>query len=175
MVNDRFRKNSVFTGVLTQAVGPNGQIKLTFGRYNSEFEQKRKDYDDRDGDGDHDEYLVFRKVLVRDGEPGTSAYQDTLLYRYTTEDEELAYIWTHDPTWSDSINFPNTYDPTYPGQWKFGNPDLLADSHLAKTFLSQSITGRLRLGPTIPSGCSSPVIASSRKPALRMMTWMREF
>ena len=127
-VNDRFRKNSVFTGVLTQTVGPTGQIKLTFGRYTSEFEQKRKDYDDRDGDGDRDEYLVFRKTFVPQGADGNPA--DTVLYRYTTEDEELAYIWTYDPTLSDSVNFPNTYAPKYRGKWVFGNPEQLADNHL---------------------------------------------
>ncbi|MFC1547372.1 outer membrane beta-barrel protein [Candidatus Neomarinimicrobiota bacterium] len=127
-VNDRFRKNTLFTGVLTQALGPNAYINIAFGMYNSDFEQKRKDYDDRDGDGDRNEYLVFRKTFVPQGASGNPA--DTLLWRYTTEDEELAYIWTWDPTLSDSVNFPNTYAPKYRGRWVYGNPELLADDHL---------------------------------------------
>jgi outer membrane receptor protein involved in Fe transport len=129
-VNDRFKKDLIISSVLTQSLGPSSYINFTFGMYNSEFEQKRKDYDDRDGDGDTDEYLVFRKITVPRGEPGTAAYEDTSLWRHTTEDEELLYIWTQDPTLSDSVLFPNTYDPNYRGEWKIGNEDVMADDHL---------------------------------------------
>ncbi|UCH63363.1 MAG: carboxypeptidase-like regulatory domain-containing protein [Fidelibacterota bacterium] len=129
-INDRFKTDLVMSGVLTQSLGPNSYLTVTLGQYNSDYEQKRKDYDDRDGDGDHDEYLVWRETLVKSGEPGTEAYDDTLLWRFTTEDEELVYIWTQDPTLSDSVNFPNTYDPIYKGEWKIGNEDVLAADHL---------------------------------------------
>jgi outer membrane receptor protein involved in Fe transport len=129
-VNDRFKKDFIFSGVLTQSLGPNAYINFTFGMYNSDFEQKRKDYDDRDGDGDTDEYLVFRKITVPRNEPGTAAYTDTSLWRYTTEDEELLYIWTQDPSLVDSVNYPNSYDPNYRGEWKIGNEDVVANDHM---------------------------------------------
>jgi hypothetical protein len=127
-VNDLFREHFFFSGTLTQSLGSKASLRLTVGKFNSDTELKRKDYDDRDGDGDREEYLVFRKTIIPQGAAGNSS--DTLLWRYTTEDEELAYIWTQDPTRSDSLHFPNTYDPTYPGQWKIGNPDLMANNHL---------------------------------------------
>ncbi|MEE9464082.1 MAG: TonB-dependent receptor, partial [Candidatus Neomarinimicrobiota bacterium] len=133
-VVDRFKTDFLFSGVLTHSLGPNSYLNITVGQYNSSFEQKRRDYDDRDGDGDYEEYLVWKEVLAKSGHPdstsGPNAYQDTLVYRYTTEDEELVYVWTQDPTRSDSTNFPNTYDTLYAGEWKIGNPDVMATNHL---------------------------------------------
>jgi outer membrane receptor protein involved in Fe transport len=127
---DIYKKDFVFSGVLTQSLGPNAYINFTFGMYNTVFDRERKDYDDRDGDGDTDERLVFRKITVPSGEPGTAAYTDTSLWRYTTGDEDLLYIWTEDPTRIDSVLFPNTYDPNYRGEWKIGNADVMADDHI---------------------------------------------
>ncbi|MFC1620526.1 hypothetical protein ACFL45_11365, partial [Candidatus Neomarinimicrobiota bacterium] len=93
-VQERLRETVLLTGTWTQSLGTRGQLRITLSHYRGEFEQKRHDYDDRDGDGDRDEYLVFRKITVPRGEPGTEAYEDTSLWRYTTENEDLVYIWT---------------------------------------------------------------------------------
>ncbi|MFC1547371.1 TonB-dependent receptor domain-containing protein [Candidatus Neomarinimicrobiota bacterium] len=127
-VQERLRETVLLTGTWTQSLGTRGQLRITLSHYRGEFEQKRHDYDDRDGDDDRDEYLVFRKITVPRGEPGTEAYEDTSLWRYTTENEDLVYVWTQDPTLVDSVNFPNTYNSSYRGEWKIGNPDVMDDA-----------------------------------------------
>ncbi len=106
-----FFDNQLVTGTLTYTPNANSRLNLTLGRSRSGFEQKIRDYDDRDGDGDYEEYLVFREIQT----PITrfrlrwNQYVDTVLWqwRLNTEDEELAYIWTQDPA---KVN-----DSTYSG------------------------------------------------------------
>ena len=129
---DRLKSSTIFTGVLTQSLSSSSYITFTVGQYSSSYKQKYHDYDDRDADGDRDEYLVFKEILVKSGHPdstsGPFAYRDTLAIRNTTEDDGLVYIWTQDPTRSDSVNFPDTYNPNYLGEWRIGNPDFLENA-----------------------------------------------
>jgi len=124
MLPDRFKNSLLLTGVLTHSLSANSYLTVTFGSYNSEYESKRKDYDDRDGDGDRDEYLIYKKIDVKSGNPDSVDYKVEKEYRYTTEGGDLVYIWTQNPTKLDS-NHAN-YDAAYAGEWKIGNEDLMA-------------------------------------------------
>ena len=126
MLPDRFKNSLLLTGVLTHSLNANSYLTVTFGSYNSEYEQKRKDYDDRDGDGDRDEYLVYKKIDVNSGDPDSAMIKQE--YRYTTEDGDLFYIWTQNPTLLDSTH--TNYDTAYSGEWKIGNENLLATDHV---------------------------------------------
>ncbi|MFH1851925.1 MAG: TonB-dependent receptor [Candidatus Neomarinimicrobiota bacterium] len=136
---DRIKETSIFTGVLNHSINANSYLTLTVGTYNSTYDQKYHDYDDRDADGDRDEYLVFKRMEVKSGHPdstsGAYAFSSTRELRYTTNDNGLIYIWTQDPTKIDSANYPNTYLPGYLGEWRIGNPDLLVDRNDPGTHL----------------------------------------
>ncbi|MBC8402821.1 MAG: hypothetical protein H8E14_15155, partial [Candidatus Marinimicrobia bacterium] len=124
MLPDRFKNSLLLTGVLAHSLSANSYLTVTLGSYNSEYEQKRKDYDDRDGDGDRDEYLVYKKIDVKSGDGSNPTVEQE--YRYTTEDGDLVYIWTQNPTKLDSLHA--NYDTSYAGEWKIGNEDLLASN-----------------------------------------------
>ena len=124
MLPDRFKNSLLLTGVLTHSLSANSYLTVTVGKYNSEYEQKRKDYDDRDGDGDRDEYLIYKKIDVKSGDGSNPTI--TQEYRYTTEDGDLVYIWTQNPTKLDSLHA--NYDTSYVGEWKIGNESLMASN-----------------------------------------------
>lgn len=134
---DRLKSTMIFTGVMNHAINANSYLTLTFGQYNSTYDQKYHDYDDRDGDGDTDEYLVFKRMTVKSGHPdstsGPYAYSESRELRYTTEDDGLVYIWTQDPTKVDTSS-PD-YNAAYLGEWRIGNPDLLVDHNDPSTHL----------------------------------------
>lgn len=132
MLPSRFKADILLSGVLTQTLSPRSYVTITAGVYTSDYEQKQKDYDDRDGDGDRDEYLVYKWIAVPSGNPDSADYSETYAWRYTTEgDEGLQYIWTQDPTRTDTTSA--NYDSTYQGEWRIGNSNNLANSHLWST------------------------------------------
>ncbi len=75
------------------------------------FERKTKDWNDRDGDGDTDEFMKWEEIAVPVNASDQSSEMTTDL-RYTSDDTK--YFWVDQQTLSDGT--------VKEGQWRFGVP-----------------------------------------------------
>ncbi len=128
MIPQHFKDDLLISGQMTHSLNANSYINVSFGRYSIDYEQKIRDYDDRDGDGDRNEYLVFREMEVKSGDPDDPKIETA--WRFTDEDESLGYIWTQNPSITNDTLLA-TYDSTYAGEWKIGNVDQFSEANQA--------------------------------------------
>ncbi|MFQ6618589.1 MAG: carboxypeptidase-like regulatory domain-containing protein, partial [Fidelibacterota bacterium] len=111
----RIKKNDLETLVLTHTLSEKTYYTVTLGRFHSEFSQKMRDYDDRDGDGNRDEYVEYKWIEVPEIQPdGSTKWKWG--WRFFTDD--MGFIWTQNPTKIDTSLA--TYDSLYKGEWKIG-------------------------------------------------------
>ena len=128
----RIRNNNLQSLVWTHTISPKTYYTITLGRFHSEFDQKMRDYNDRDGDGNTDEYITWRELPV----PKYRWSEADSAFQWVDEDEwrfmadDMSYIWTQNPTKIDSVNFPDTYDPGYQGEYKIGNNGFVNADHV---------------------------------------------
>jgi outer membrane receptor protein involved in Fe transport len=76
-------------------------------KYNT-FDRKNKDWNDRDGDGDFNEFLNWKKIMIPEDESDPNCTWGTE-WRYTSDDMQWLWVDAHPPS-------------NWQGGWKWGVP-----------------------------------------------------
>jgi outer membrane receptor protein involved in Fe transport len=157
-----FDRNYMGSLKWTHSISDKTFYEVTIGSKYNTFERKIKDWNDRDGDGDFDEFLKWANVRVPDnpGDRGTTWVEDL---RFTTDDTKFFWVDANEAAgWEGGYKYGvpgvsdfkevwvlNKTNYEYSKQWRF-----VTGTHNEKELTTYPIAEELEstLYPTVPDG-----------------------